>query len=173
MSALDFSSCQSVHTTGVWIHTAATNSTTLHLALDPEIKLLTFLCFSTFAPPTYLDPTASCALRRDCDHAVHAVSAPMVEYDAALMMVHRAHAAVAPVVEYDAASTETQQLQAIEKIVDIPEIQTLEAVLHEFDDEESCCDDFEKICYMTRMNRNSLVETCLAWLLISFGFVKI
>ena len=29
------------------------------------------------------------------DPAVHAVSAPMVEYDAALMMVHQAHAAPA------------------------------------------------------------------------------
>ena len=46
---LDFSSCLSGHTTGGWIHTAATNSITLHLALDPEIKPLTFLCFSTFA----------------------------------------------------------------------------------------------------------------------------
>ena len=64
VSALDFSSCQSVHTTGVWIHTAATNTITLHLALDPEIKPLTFLCFSTFAPPTYLTPTASCAVRK-------------------------------------------------------------------------------------------------------------
>ena len=129
----------------------------------------------------------------------------MVEYDAALMMVHRAHAASAPtlvpVVEYDAASTETHwaraapttvvendayaaqavpsplvdksvvkvvhvpqvqvvektfeipQLQTIENIVDIPEIQTLEAVLHDFDDEELCCGDFEEICYMTRMSR--------------------
>ena len=60
MSALGFSSCQSVHMSGVWIHTAATNTITLHLALDPEIKPLTFLCFSISAPPTYLAPTVSC-----------------------------------------------------------------------------------------------------------------
>ena len=35
-----------------------------NLALDPEIKPLTFLCFSTFAPPTYLAPTASCAVSK-------------------------------------------------------------------------------------------------------------
>ena len=64
MIALGFSSCQSVHMTGVWIHTAATNTITLHLALNPEIKPLTFLCFSTFAPPTYLAPTASCAVSK-------------------------------------------------------------------------------------------------------------
>ena len=121
-------------------------------------------------------------------HRAHAARAPTVEYDATLMMAHQAHAAPAPVVEYDAASTETHwlcaapatvteydahaahvpqvqvvektneipQLQTIEKIVDIPEIQTLEAVLHEFDDEELCCDDLEEICYMTRMNRKRL-----------------
>ena len=64
VSALGFSSCQSVHTTGVWIQTAATNSITPHLALDPEIKPFTFLFFSTFAPPTYLTPTASCAVSK-------------------------------------------------------------------------------------------------------------
>ena len=52
--ALGFSLCQSVHMSGVWIHTAATNTITLHLALDPDIKPLTFLCFSISAPPTYL-----------------------------------------------------------------------------------------------------------------------
>ena len=40
---LDFSPCQSVHTTGVWIHTAATSTTTPSLALDPVTKQLTFL----------------------------------------------------------------------------------------------------------------------------------
>ena len=35
----------------------------------------------------------------------HAVPAPMVEYDAALMTVHQAHATLAPMVEYDAAPT--------------------------------------------------------------------
>ena len=47
-----------------WMHTAATSTITLHLALDPEIKPLTFLCFSTFAPPTYLVPTASCTVSK-------------------------------------------------------------------------------------------------------------
>ena len=46
------------------------------------------------------------------DPAVHAVSAPMVEYDATLMMAHQAYAAPASVVEYDAASTETHWLCA-------------------------------------------------------------
>ena len=46
---------------GVWIHMVATNMITQRLASDPEIKPLTFLFFSTFAPPTYLVPTASCA----------------------------------------------------------------------------------------------------------------
>ena len=47
---------------GVWKHTAATNTTTLHLALDHMIKPLTYLCFFTFAPPTYHAPTASSAV---------------------------------------------------------------------------------------------------------------
>ena len=65
MSALGFSSCQSVHTSGVCIHTAVANSIALHLALDPEINpLTTSLCFSTFAPPTNLAPTASCAVSK-------------------------------------------------------------------------------------------------------------
>ena len=64
VSALGSSSCQSTHMSGVWIHTAAASLTTLHLASDPEIKPLTFLCFSTFAPPTYLAPTASCAVSK-------------------------------------------------------------------------------------------------------------
>ena len=33
-------------------------------ALDPVTKPLTFLCFSTFAPPTCLAPTASCAVSK-------------------------------------------------------------------------------------------------------------
>ena len=57
-------SCQSVPVSGVWIHTVAANTITLHLALDPEIKPLTFLCFSTFAPPIYMAPTASCAVSK-------------------------------------------------------------------------------------------------------------
>ena len=62
VSALGFSSCQRVHMSGVWIHTAATNTITLHLVLDHVTKPLTFLCFSIFAPPTHLAPTASCAV---------------------------------------------------------------------------------------------------------------
>ena len=57
VSALGFSSCQSVHMSGGWIHTAATNTITLHLALDHVTKPLTFLCFSIFASLTYLAPT--------------------------------------------------------------------------------------------------------------------
>ena len=45
-----------------WIHTAATNTTTLLSALDHVTKLLTFLYFSISAPPTYPAPTASCAV---------------------------------------------------------------------------------------------------------------
>ena len=80
---------------------------------------------------------STCVLRRDwkwlsSTPAARAVSAPTVEYDAALMMVHRAHAApasaveydaalvmahqacaaAAPVIEYDATSTETHSLCA-------------------------------------------------------------
>ena len=64
VSALGFSSCQSVHMSGVWIHTAATNSVTPHLALDPVTNPLTVLCFSTVAPPTCLAPIASCAVSK-------------------------------------------------------------------------------------------------------------
>ena len=46
---------------GVWVHMAATRTKMQRLALDPATKPLTFLCFSTFAPPTYLAPTTSCA----------------------------------------------------------------------------------------------------------------
>ena len=94
VNSLGFSSCQSVHKTGGWIHTAATNSITLHLALDPEIKPLTFLCFSTFAPPTYLAPTASCAVgkhnREDLSADITDTSAcgdDVLDYD----VVHQSH----------------------------------------------------------------------------------
>ena len=62
MDALGFSSCQRVHMSGVWIHTSATQTIKLRSALDPVTKLLTFLCFFISAPPTYLAPTASCAV---------------------------------------------------------------------------------------------------------------
>ena len=38
-------------------------------------------------------------------HRPHAAPAPMVEYDATLMMAHQAHVTPAPMVEYDAAPT--------------------------------------------------------------------
>ena len=37
---------------------------TLHLALDLAIKLLTFLCSSTFATPIFPDPAVSCAVSK-------------------------------------------------------------------------------------------------------------
>ena len=61
VSALGFSLCQSVHMSGVWIHTAATRMITLRLASDLVIKPLTFLCSYISVPQTYLAPTASCA----------------------------------------------------------------------------------------------------------------
>ena len=42
----------------------ATSLTTQRLASHLVIKPLTFLCFSTFAPPTYLAPRASCAVSK-------------------------------------------------------------------------------------------------------------
>ena len=51
VNVLVFSSCQSGLPSGVCIHMAATNTITLHLAFDHVTKPLTFLCFSTFAPP--------------------------------------------------------------------------------------------------------------------------
>ena len=64
VSALCSSSCLSAHTSGVWIHMAASSLTTQRWASDLVIKPLTFLCFSTFAPPTCLTPTASCAVSK-------------------------------------------------------------------------------------------------------------
>ena len=61
-SALGFSSCQSVHMSGVWIHTAAADMITLRSASGPVTKLLTFLYFSISSPPTYPAQTASCAV---------------------------------------------------------------------------------------------------------------
>ena len=77
-----------------------------------------------------------------------------------------------PQVQVVEKTIEIPQLQTIEKIVDIPEIQTLEAVLHEFDDEELCCDDLEERCYMTRMNRKRWWRRVWHGLLISFGCVQ-
>ena len=46
---------------GVWFHVAATSLTTQRWASDLGINPLTFLCFSTFAPPICPAPPASCA----------------------------------------------------------------------------------------------------------------
>ena len=64
VSALSFSSCQSVHTSDVWIHMATTSLTMLRLAWDLEIKLLTFLFSSISVPPICLDPAASCVVNK-------------------------------------------------------------------------------------------------------------
>ena len=40
------------------------NLTMQRLALDPGINLLTFLCFSTFATPIFLDPVVLCAVSK-------------------------------------------------------------------------------------------------------------
>ena len=64
VSALGSSSCPSVQMSGVWIHMAATSSKKQIWRLDPVTKPLTFLCFSTSSPPTYLVPTAPCAANK-------------------------------------------------------------------------------------------------------------
>ena len=63
-NVLVFSSCPSAHTNGLWIRTAAKNSITLRLALDPGIKPLTFLCFSTSAIQISLGLTVLCEVSR-------------------------------------------------------------------------------------------------------------
>ena len=57
-----FSSYRSVHMSGVWIHTATTNTITQRWASDLVIKALTFLCSYISVPLTCLAPTASCAV---------------------------------------------------------------------------------------------------------------
>ena len=105
-----------------------------------------FLSRDDLAPTTVVEHDA---------YAAQAVPSPLVDESVA-KVVH------VPQVHVVEKTIEIPQLQTVEKIVDIPEIQTLEAVLHEFDDEELCYDDLEEICYMTRMSRKRLVETCLA-----------
>ena len=56
VSALGFSSCQSVHLSGWWIHTAALNMTTLRWALDRVTKPLTFLCSPYLRTTNLLGP---------------------------------------------------------------------------------------------------------------------
>ena len=64
MSALVFSSCQSVHSSGVWMHMAATSLTMLRLAWDLEINPLTFLFSFISVLPISLDPAASCVVNK-------------------------------------------------------------------------------------------------------------
>ena len=61
VSALGFSSCPSVHTSGVWIHMAATSLTMQRLVSDLVINPLTSLCSYFSAPPICLARPASCA----------------------------------------------------------------------------------------------------------------
>ena len=88
------SSCPSAHMTGVLIHMAATNIITLHLALDPEIKPLTFLCSCISAPPTCLAPTASCAASKRNKEGLSAdITNPSVCEDDVLFcdVAHQSH----------------------------------------------------------------------------------
>ena len=131
--------------------------------------------YAASAPTAEYDATLMMA------HQAHATPVLTAEYDAASTETHWTCAAPTTVVEHDAYAAqavpsplvdesvvkvvhvpqvrvvektiEIPHLQTIEKIVNIPEILTLEAVLHEFDDEELCCEDLEEICYMTRMSR--------------------
>ena len=64
VSALGFSSCPSVHATGVWNHVAATSSTMQIWRLDPETPRLTSPFSFTSAPPICLAPTASRAVNK-------------------------------------------------------------------------------------------------------------
>ena len=64
VKALGFSSCQSVLTSGVSIHMAATSLTMLRLAWDFETKLLIFLFFFISVLPICLDPAASCVVSK-------------------------------------------------------------------------------------------------------------
>ena len=61
VSALGFSSCQSVLTSGVWIHMAAASLATQRWASDLVINLLTSLCSFISVPLISLAPTAPCA----------------------------------------------------------------------------------------------------------------
>ena len=94
VSALGFSSCQSVHLSGWWIHTAALNMTTLRLALDSVTKPLTFLCFFISEPPTCLAPTASCAVNKRNKEGLNAdTTNPSLSRDDALDcdVAHQTH----------------------------------------------------------------------------------
>ena len=64
MNVLGFSLCQSVLTSGVCIHMAATSLTMLRLAWGLETNLLTSLCSFIFALLICPDPTASCVVSK-------------------------------------------------------------------------------------------------------------
>ena len=64
MNALGFSSCQSVLTSGVCIHMAATSLTMLRLAWDLETSLLISRCSFIFALLICPDPAASCVVSK-------------------------------------------------------------------------------------------------------------
>ena len=63
MNVLGFSR-QSVLTSGVCIHMAATSLTILRWASDLETNLLIFLCFFIFATPIFPDPAVLCAVSK-------------------------------------------------------------------------------------------------------------
>ena len=77
----------------------------VHAALSPVIEHnasapnMAYLVHAASAPMVEYDAALMMA------HQAHATPAPMVEYDATLMMAHQAHATPAPMVEYDAAPT--------------------------------------------------------------------
>ena len=64
VNVLGFSSCQSVPTSGVCIHMAATSLTMLRLAWDLETNLLISRCSFIFALLICLDPAVSCVVSK-------------------------------------------------------------------------------------------------------------
>ena len=64
VNALGFSSCQSVLTSGLCIHMAATSLTMLRLAWDLETNLLISGCSFIFVIPICPDPAASCVVSK-------------------------------------------------------------------------------------------------------------
>ena len=86
-------------------------------------------------------------------YRTYAARAPMVDYDATLMMSHQAHATLASMVEYDAASTETRWIcaapiavvehdayaaqavpsplvdESVVKVVHVPQVQVVEKTI--------------------------------------------
>ena len=64
VNGLGFSSCQSVPTSGVCIHMAATSLTMRCLLWDLETNLLIFQCSFIFALPICPDPAVSCVVSK-------------------------------------------------------------------------------------------------------------